>query len=49
MRGGGPPRCIYSDSGTSFVGAEREIREAIEDWNQKQIPDELLQKGSQWT
>ena len=44
----GPPKCIYSDNGTNFVGAEREIREAIDDWNQKQIQDELLQKGCQW-
>lgn len=44
----GPPKCIYSDNGTNFVGAEREIREAIEGWNQKQISDELLQKGCQW-
>ena len=28
--------------------AKREIREAIEDWNQKQVLDELLQKGCQW-
>lgn len=39
---------IYSDNGTNFVGAEREIREAIDNWNQKQIQDELLQKGCQW-
>ena len=44
----GPPRCIYSDNGTNFGGAEREIREAIDHWNQKQIQDELLQKGCQW-
>ena len=44
----GLPKCIYSDTGTSFVGAEREISEAIEDWNQRQILDELLQKGCQW-
>ena len=44
----GPPRYIYSDNGTNFVGAEREIREAIDNWNQKQIQDELLQKGCHW-
>ena len=44
----GPPKSVYSDNGTNFVGAEREIREAIEGWNQKQIQDELLQKGFQW-
>ena len=44
----GLPKCIYSDNGSNFVGAEREITTAIEDWNQKQIQDELLQKGCQW-
>lgn len=44
----GAPKFIYSDNGTNFVGAEREIREAIEHWNQKQISNELLQRGIQW-
>ena len=43
----GLPKCIYSDNRSNFVGAEREITTAIEDWNQKQIQDELLQKGCQ--
>ncbi|XP_073230048.1 uncharacterized protein [Porites lutea] len=38
----GPPKFMYSDNGTNFVGAEREIRQAIENWNQCQIRDELL-------
>ena len=44
----GSPKVIYSDNGTNFVGAEREIREAIEGWNQDQIRNQLLQKGCQW-
>ena len=44
----GPPKFMYSDNGTNFVGAEREIRQAIENWNQCQIRDELLQRGCQW-
>lgn len=44
----GPPKYIYSDNGTNFVGTEREIQEAIDNWNQKQIQDKLLQKGCQW-
>jgi len=39
---------MYSDNGTNFVGAEREIRQAVENWNQYQIRDELLQTGCQW-
>ena len=30
------------------MGAKREIRQAIENWNQCQIRDELLQRGCQW-
>ena len=44
----GPPKFMYSDNGTNFVGAEREIRQAIENWNQYQIRDELLQRECQW-
>ena len=44
----GPPRFIYSDNGTNFVGAERELKTAIQNWNQVQIDKELLQKGIQW-
>ena len=43
----GPPKVMYSDNGTNFVGAEREIRQAIENWNQCQIRDELLQRECQ--
>ena len=44
----GPPKFMYSDNGTNFVCPEREIRQAIENWNQCQIRDELLQRGCQW-
>ena len=44
----GPPKVLYSDNEANFVGAQREIRQAIKNWNQKQIEDELLQKGCQW-
>ena len=39
---------MYSDNGSSFAGAEREIRQAIENWKQYQIRDELLQRECQW-
>ena len=41
-----PPKFMYSDNGSNFVGAEREIRQAIENWNQCQIRDDLLQRGA---
>ena len=39
------PKFMYSDNGTNFVGAEREIRQAIEKWNQCQIKDKLVPVG----
>ena len=39
---------VRCDNGTNFVGAERELREAMESWNLAQINDALLQKGVQW-
>ena len=33
----GPPKCIYSDNRSNFVGAEGELRAAINNWNQKQL------------
>ena len=44
----GQPRSITSDNGTNFVGADRELREAIEQWNQGVIGDYLCQKGIRW-
>ena len=45
----GPPEEIRSDRGTNFVGADREMREAIEHWNQTKIELELQQRGVKWT
>ena len=42
------PKDIYCDNGTNLVGAEREIREIISGWNQKQISDELSRSHIQW-
>ena len=40
----GPPSDIYSDNGTNFVGADRELKHSLEEWNQSQILDYLSQK-----
>ncbi|KAK5928662.1 hypothetical protein CgunFtcFv8_013710 [Champsocephalus gunnari] len=40
---------LRSDNGTNFVGAERELREAIERLNIAKINNTLLQKGIKWT
>ena len=44
----GKPHIMYSDNGTNFVGAERELREGIQSWNQEAIADELLQENIEW-
>ena len=44
----GPPREIRSDNGTNFVGARRELRKAINDWNQTKLSDCMLQHNVRW-
>ena len=44
----GKPTVIYSDNGINFVGANRELRECIDDWNQDMIGRVLSQEGIQW-
>ena len=44
----GKPAHLWSDHGTNFVSANKEIRQAIKRWNQVQIEDQLCQEGIQW-
>ena len=44
----GQPEEMRSDNGGNFVRGERELREAIEGWNQTQIHDYLLQRNIKW-
>ena len=39
---------VYSDNGTNFVGAERELKESIQRWNQHAIGDFLHQREIDW-
>lgn len=39
---------LRSDNGTNFIGAERELKRAIQDWNTSKIEDSLLQRGIKW-
>jgi hypothetical protein len=41
----GNPKDIYSDNGTNFVGAERELRECLDHWNHEVISNDLLQRN----
>ena len=45
----GLPEEMCSDNGGNFVRGERELREAINSWNQSQIHDYLLQRNVKWT
>ena len=44
----GQPEMIRSDNGGNFVKGEKELREAVKEWNQSQIHDFLLQKNIKW-
>ena len=44
----GPPKEIWSDRGTNFVGANRELRESVAQWNEDKIGKQLQQKGIKW-
>lgn len=39
---------IRSDNGSNYVGAERNLREIVKKWNEKQIHDELRAKNVHW-
>ena len=42
------PASMWSDNGTNFVGAEKELRENIEKWNAINSDVELAHKGIKW-
>ena len=44
----GPIQLLRSDQGTNFVGAKRELCEAINKLNQRRISSELLKNGCDW-
>ena len=44
----GTPIEVRSDNGTNFVGGNRELRQAIMEWNQNKIHDYLLQREIPW-
>ncbi len=45
----GQPEELRSDNGGNFVKGEKELREAVKEWNQSQISDFLLQRNIKWT
>nr|XP_054773349.1 uncharacterized protein LOC129281437 [Lytechinus pictus] len=44
----GKPETIRCDNGSNFVGAEKELKEGLNRWNQSKIHDYLLQRTINW-
>jgi len=44
----GQPLEIRSDNGTNFVGAERELKEAVQSWNKSRTQEFLRQREIRW-
>lgn len=48
VRRRGQVSTLRSDNGTNFIGAETELREALEELDHSQIRNDLMQKGITW-
>ena len=44
----GKVKLVCSDNGTNLRAGERELREALQQWNQTKIADTLSQEGVEW-
>ncbi|KAK3106560.1 hypothetical protein FSP39_022546 [Pinctada imbricata] len=44
----GKPKFMRSDNGTNLIGAEREMRESIQEWNTDHIQGHMRQLGIEW-
>lgn len=44
----GRPKLIRSDNGTNFKGGDRELREALIEWNNQKITEFLHQRDVEW-
>jgi len=44
----GRPEEIVSDNGTNFVGAERQLRELMAEWDNEKIVDSATNQGIKW-
>ena len=44
----GTPKKIFSDNGTNFTGADKELRSMVESLNQKKIYERCLRKNIEW-
>ena len=44
----GYPRTLTSDQGTNFIGAAREMREAVNNFDHEKIRDSMLRSNTEW-
>ena len=44
----GCPKMIFTDNGTNFTGAERELRQSVSTWKQETIQSEMRSKEIEW-
>lgn len=44
----GPVRQMRSDNGSNFIGARRELKEALAEMDQNQVKQDMLKKGCDW-
>jgi len=44
----GPPEEMWSDNGSNFTSADKELRECISKWNNSRIGQEMQQRGVKW-
>ena len=44
----GKPKTIWTDNGTNFIGAERELSILLKDLNQAKIENSLVNRGVTW-
>ena len=42
------PHTVFSDNGTNLVGAEKELRQALKEFNHKHVEEKLRQKNICW-
>ena len=42
------PEEMWSDNGSNFVGASRELRESVRDWNRSVFQSDMARRGVKW-